>query len=182
MTIPEQADRHVILIPKVGTNLKSIIEMVLQGMQGPVFDEYRSRLHRATGHLTVALAREELLTKIAMTVGPNGPNSGQKLPNAIQQEEREDLIEHLPALLYDTAFQKLLLEDGGIIAQLAEHVLGEAEPHGTRRKFTVESLPLTVNQAILGRAAQVIYGQLKADPDYRQLVIDWINRKISTRL
>ena len=39
MTIPEQADRHVILIPKVGTNLKSIIEMVLQGMQGPVFDE-----------------------------------------------------------------------------------------------------------------------------------------------
>ena len=39
---------RVLLIPKVGTNLKSIIESILEGMVGQEFDEYRLRLRSSS--------------------------------------------------------------------------------------------------------------------------------------
>jgi hypothetical protein len=51
--------RRVLLIPKIGTNLKDIISLILQGMEGASFDEYRKRLNRATStweHVTFAVS------------------------------------------------------------------------------------------------------------------------------
>ena len=45
--------RRVLLIPKVGTNLKDIISMILEGIEGEKFDEYRERLNRASKTLAL---------------------------------------------------------------------------------------------------------------------------------
>src|SRR5207249_4405014 len=46
--IAATAKRKVLLIPKIGTNLKSVIGRILDGMHGSKFDEYRRRLEEGT--------------------------------------------------------------------------------------------------------------------------------------
>src|SRR5436305_1984304 len=52
--IPQAPNRHVLLVPKVDTNLWDVLHRVLSldGVKGdPNFEDYRSRLRRARGEL-----------------------------------------------------------------------------------------------------------------------------------
>ena len=81
--IPASANRHVLLIPKVDTNLRDVLEKILRlpGMEAPLFDDYRSRLRRATSELrTEREAREKLLNNLAVACGPERatPDAGSE--------------------------------------------------------------------------------------------------------
>ena len=70
---------RVLLIPKVGTNLRDIINLILRDVEGDEFDEYRNRLERATNSLTEAQAGEQLLSNLAIAIGPNGKHDRSTL-------------------------------------------------------------------------------------------------------
>ncbi len=57
--------RKVLLIPKIGTNLKDIITQILEGIEGEKFEEYRQRVNRAANTLTETQARVQLLNQLA---------------------------------------------------------------------------------------------------------------------
>ncbi len=169
--------RRVLLIPKIGTNLKDIISLILEGMAGASFDEYRQRLNRATSSLTEAQAREQLLNQLAAAVGPNGRGDRTKLSDV-----EDYLVGAVDSLLYDPFFRKHWLKDGGIIHQLVIHILGQrdtVEVVEERRHFSLGDLPLNVlNLGKAGKQAQDFYSFLIGDEDTQKATVDWLNRHL----
>jgi hypothetical protein len=169
--------RRVLLIPKIGTNLKDIINLILEGMAGASFDEYRQRLNRATSTLTEAQAREQLLNQLAAAVGPNGRGDRTKLSDV-----EDYLVGAVDSLLYDPFFREHWLKDGGIIHQLVIHILGQRDTVETveeRRHFSLNDLPLNVlNLQKSGQSAREFYSLLIGDEDIQRATVDWLNRHL----
>jgi len=176
--IPETKNRRVLLIPKVGTNLKGIVKIILEGMKGEKFDEYRERLEQSTNYLSEKQARELLLDSLAMAVGPNGPHGMDNL-----SEEEKYHAYNLPNLLYDPHFRGYLLRDGGIIHRLTVHILGEinrVERIEDKREFSVGDLPLNVTDFMhASKKAQGCYEDLMTYPELQQQAVDWMNKNLN---
>ncbi|MFM2062340.1 MAG: hypothetical protein RLZZ507_2010 [Cyanobacteriota bacterium] len=179
--IPSTNKRRVLLIPKIGTNLKDIINLILQDMQGEKFDEYRQRVNKATNTLTETQARVQLLNQLAAAVGDHGQRDKSQLT-----EEEIYLIENLDSLLYDPFFREYWLKDDSIIDRLVIHILGknnQIEIIEERRKFSLQDLPLNVlNLQKAGAKAQEFYGFLISDDDIQKATIDWLNKHLDTAI
>lgn len=170
-------NRKVLLIPKIGTNLKDIIGLILEGMEGKKFDEYRDRLNRAASTLTETQARVQLLNQLAAAVGDNGKRDRTKLT-----DEQNYLVDELDSLLYDPFFREYWLKDGGIIHRLVIHTLGHqdtVEIVEERRQFSIDDLPLNVlDLQKAGKQAQEFYSFLIGDDEIQKATVDWLNRHL----
>ncbi|MBD1882829.1 protein DpdH [Microcoleus vaginatus] len=166
--------RRVLLIPRIGTNLKDIISLILEGMEGASFDEYRQRLNRATSSLTEAQAREQLLNQLAAAVGPNGRGDRVKL-----SEVEEYLVDAIDSFLYDPFFRQYWLEQGGIIHQLVIHTLGnqdKVEIVNERLQFSLKDLPLDIRYLQkAGERARDFYRELYSNDEIQKAAVDWLN-------
>ena len=169
--------RKVLLIPKIGTNLKDIITLILEGMEGEKFAEYRQRVNRATNTLTETQARVQLLNQLAAAVGDNGKRDRSKLT-----EEQDYLVEELDSLLYDPFFREIWLKDNGIIHRLVTHILGyhdKIEVVEERREFGLEDLPLSeLNWQKAGKKVQDFYGFLLDNENIQKATVDWLNQHL----
>ncbi|QXE25867.1 hypothetical protein B6N60_04587 [Richelia sinica FACHB-800] len=172
--IKSTPQRKVLLIPKIGTNLKDIITLILEGIEGEKFEEYRQRVNRATNTLTETQARVQLLNQLAAAVGDNGRRDRSKLT-----DEQNYLVDELDSLLYDPFFREYWLQDGGIIHRLVIHILGyqdKVEIIEERRKFSLDDLPLNVlNLPKAGKQAQEFYSLLIGDDNIQKATVDWLN-------
>ncbi len=170
-------NRKVLLIPKIGTNLKDIVGLILEGMEGKKFDEYRDRLNRAASTLTETQARVQLLNQLAAAVGDNGKRDRTKLT-----DEQNYLVDELDSLLYDPFFREHWLKDGGIIHRLVIHTLGHqdtVEIVEERRQFSIDDLPLNVlDLQKAGKQAQEFYSFLIGDDEIQKTSVDWLNRHL----
>lgn len=168
--------RKVLLIPKIGTNLKDIIEMILsiEGTESEKFADYRQRIKRATNTLTELQAREQLLNQLAIAVGTNSQRDRSKLTDI-----QEYLVEVLDSLLYDPFFRKHWLKDSGIIHRLIVHTLGQhnkLEIIEERREFSLSDLPLNVSDLQkAGEKARDFYSALIGDEDIQKSTVEWLN-------
>jgi len=184
MKMPQEGNRKVVLIPKLGTNLKDIIARILSGMEGPQFEEYRTRLDKATANLTPEIAREMLLNQLAIAVGNEGPFSKEKLGDRREKQDRDYLVEYLPALFYDNAFRQTFMREGGIIDKLAQHTTGNVprERLDKRREFTMDDFKpedWDCKPQEMNAKARKIYMELKANPGgFRENVKSWVNRNL----
>ncbi|KAF3890430.1 hypothetical protein DA73_0400037005 [Tolypothrix bouteillei VB521301] len=170
--------RQVLLIPRIGTNLKDIIEKIINisGIETEKLNEYRQRLNQSSKTLTEAQAREHLLNNLAIQVGANGNPSDANLSN---QELQDYLIQELPALLYDHFFRQHLLKDGGIIHRLVTHTLGyqdKIEDINERREFSIGDLPLNIlDIQKAGKKARDFYSLLINNEEIQKETVNWIN-------
>jgi hypothetical protein len=161
----------VLLIPKIGTNLKSIIESILEGMVGQEFDEYRLRLQSSSNSLTKEEACKQLLANLAIAVGrPEEEN--------LIEQGFEYIIDGLPALLDDPHFKReYWLKTDSIISRLVFHIFGEqntVEDVKKRREFTLEDLPQSFRDSqYASREARDFFKKL--DEETRQEVVKWLN-------
>jgi hypothetical protein len=175
--IKSTARRKVLLIPKIGTNLKDIISLILEGIEGERFDEYRQRVNRATNTLTETQARVQLLNQLAAAVGDNGKRDRSKLT-----DEQNYLVDELDSLLYDPFFREHWLREGGIIHRLVIHILGyqdKVEIIEERREFSLNDLPLDVlNLQKAGKQAQDFYSFLIGDDDIKKATVTWLNQHL----
>lgn len=169
--------RRVLLIPKIGTNLKDIIRLILEGMEGEKFDKYRQRLNKATSRLTEAQARVQLLNQLAAAVGPNGRHERTQI-----SDEQNYLVNEIDSLLYDPFFREHWLKDGGIIHRLVIHTVGHqdiVEIIEERRQFSIDDLPLNVlNLQKAGKQAQEFYAFLIGNDEIQRATVEWLNRHL----
>ena len=187
-TIEATPNRHIVMVPKIGANLKGILQLILKGMGGTNFDEYRNRLARATDSLTMASARDRLLDELAIATGPDGPVSKEVLSGRDEMEMRDYLMASLPDLLRDPPFRKFLSRPNGIIDELAHHVIGTKdeyerlqEPRHLRGEdFDLENAGLRPDQ--INANARAFFAYLLADPRAREDVVAWINANLSWSL
>ena len=169
---------RVLLIPKVGTNLRDIISLIIKDIEGDEFDEYRSRLGMATNSLTEAQAHEQLLSNLAIAIGPNGNHDRSTL-----SETQNYLVDSLPALLFDPFFrQEYWLRVKSIIHKLVVHALGHhdsIEIVDERRQFSLSDLPKDIRDIPKASAqARDFYSFLVTDTEAQKAVIDWLNKHL----
>lgn len=181
-SICKEPHYRVLLIPKVGTNLRDILERILTGIEGSEFDEYRSRLRQATNNLTEAEAREQLLANLAISVGLSGKNDISSLSDV-----EYEIAKGLPDLLRDPYFtEEFWLKPEGIIERLVTHVLGtqnSIEDIEERRGFSIEDLPQGIlNRERASAKARDFYTHLDNDFIPRQEVIRWLNKHLDAAI
>jgi hypothetical protein len=180
LNLPQgEARRKVVLIPRGGTNLRGVVELILGDMEGPAFDRYRDRLRAATNSLSLPQARHVLLDHLALAAGPDGARGQVPDVSADEREAHEHLQTYLPALLRDQFFRSHLLQEGGIIDELVRHVLGSAdavERRENRRQFSRGDLPLSVTDyQRAGADARQIFAELSTDPWLLDMAVGWLN-------
>jgi hypothetical protein len=169
---------RVLLIPKVGTNLKDIIERILGDIEGSEFDEYRNRLRQATNTLTEAEAREQLLANLAISVGLSVKGDISSL-----SELEYEIAKGLPDLLRDPYFvEEFWLKPKGIIERLVTHILGtqnRIEDVEERRGFAIEDLPTGIlNRQKASEKARDFYTHLDSDFIPKHEVVKWLNKHL----
>jgi hypothetical protein len=101
--VPTEVTRKVLLIPRSGTNLRDIIERILNLMMGARADEYRTRLADATNSLGEDEARGHLLNNLATLI-----EYGDTADLPQSHEAEVYVATHLPALLLDWHFRQHL--------------------------------------------------------------------------
>ncbi|MCW3795385.1 protein DpdH [Paenibacillus sp. LS1] len=170
----DPSGRKVLLIPRL-TNLKEIILMILEGLEGHVFDEYRQRVQHAVGNVTLAQAKEMLHNNITLAIGPNGNHSMERL-----DDFEHYFIDNLPYLFRDPALLREWFKEDGIIHLLAEHIIGgNGGRLNERREFTVEDLPLNIS--FINQASDITistYSDLVGDNELQQRAVNWINQNL----
>jgi hypothetical protein len=180
--IPEVAGRRVILIPKAGTNLRGVLQLILEGMEGPRFDSYRERLGRVAMTMSNKEGQAHLLGSLARVVEFRG--------NEILKSEGEDadrqrrqaqdyVLKHLHHLLNDPFFRNKWLRTGGVIERIYDITLGHSQERERRdqvRQFTREDLPLNLADVTeAARAAQGFFRQLNTQPVVQEATLDVLN-------
>jgi hypothetical protein len=172
--IERTPQRRVLYIPKVRTNLRDIIDQILDEVPGEAFDRYRARLSSSTNSLSREQAREHLLAQLAIAVGPNGQSHP---PN--MSEAQEHIRDHLPHLLHDPFFRREFLKPHGFIDRLVDHILGRkatVEDVDARRSFELTDLPINlrdIDKASLD--ARDFYGFLVSVKELQHETVAWLN-------
>lgn len=180
--IRKESHYRVLLIPKIGTNLRDILERILTGIEGSEFDEYRNRLRQATNTLTEAEAREQLLANLAISVGLSAKNDISSL-----SEIEYEIAKGLPDLLRDPYFtEQFWLKPKGIIERLVTHILGTqncVEDVEERRGFSIEDLPSGIlNRERASKKARDFYTHLDNDFIPKQEVVKWLNKNLDAAI
>jgi hypothetical protein len=171
-------NRRVVRIPRVGISLRGVIERIIEGIEGPKFDDVRRKLSHARETMTHGKARETLLNMLQIEVGPNGT------PATRASTKEEKAVEKgLWDLFSDPFFKEHFLRVGGYIDRVAQHVVTGSDVVERREKpmeFSTADLPedLPAVDRDAGKAARSFYHQLSALPQIRDAAVVWINRHL----
>jgi len=176
--IEQTEKRKVLLIPKLDTNLRDILELILSGMEGSEFEKYRERLKGVGDTLTIPQARQHLLNNLAVAVGCDGRHDG--MLEELDPDMQNHLVKNLPSLLLDPFFrEEHWLKEGSIIHQLVTHILGRQDGEvqiTERQEFAVKNLPSDLSSIKkAGAKASHFYGELINDHEMQKDAITWLN-------
>ncbi|MEO2036378.1 MAG: protein DpdH, partial [Planctomycetaceae bacterium] len=156
----DKEERHVIRIPK-SSSLKSVLGRILDGLDGPEYEEIRTQLQSARAQMDSISAKQriraELLTAIERNYLAAKERQARAKTTGAKIGSQDSLwIGHgdpraLPALLKDPATEALFLQGTpdrpGIISELARHVTQDtSESDSPRRQF--ENADLLIPDAL----------------------------------
>lgn len=140
LNIPETSERMVLVVPKAGTSLRSIIELIVSRLDPAEQQPFRDALSRA-GDATMTRDGQKgrLLNELAEAVRGLAPSDPE-------DELEVELIDQLPHILYDPHMRQThFLKEKTIIADIVDHVFAapeEYKPAEDRRIFVDGDLPL----------------------------------------
>jgi hypothetical protein len=142
LQIPSTRERLVVVVPKAGTSLRSILEMLIKELPPERQAPFQEALNRTGEAIATRKGQKErLLNEIAYALGEAEPSED----SADQDLERE-LIKVLPYLFQDIHFrEKHFYQEGNIISELVDHVFAAPSayrPTEQRRSFSLEDLPV----------------------------------------
>jgi hypothetical protein len=180
LRLPLDPTRRIVYIPKYGTNLRSVIELILADMEGPAIAELRDELDKAVDSLDEAGAPTRLLNELSATIEDQS-RLPRQLPLAPNDEYRHWLETELPKLLLDNVFRSKLLEPGGVVDRLVQEALKgkQGEDKSAPFSFTVEELPLAIADATrANRDVQDLFAQLIGSSTLRDIAVELLNESL----
>jgi len=141
--------RHVILIPK-SSSLKSVLGRILQGLEGPRYEDIRGQLRAAREQMDSISAKQRIRAELLAAIERNhtvAAERKQKSRETGAELRKQDQLwcghgdpRALPSLLKDPATEILFLQGTssrpGIISELARHLTNDTtEADSPRRQF-----------------------------------------------
>ena len=184
INLPKSEKRRVLLIPKINTNLRSVLLQIVEGMEGEPFDSFRARISGAAEMDSDAVAAERLLNELAVACGRNShPDPWPDGQGGVPAEQADYFKDAAPPILLDPVFRRHLLADGGAIPRLVAHAFGrnqEVVDVEQRQQVTVADLPQRVTDfARAGKAAQEAWECIRADDETKILFVAWLNANVN---
>ncbi|MSR09285.1 MAG: hypothetical protein EXR82_07110 [Gammaproteobacteria bacterium] len=138
--IPKTPSRHVLTIPKTGTNLRGVLERIIAVMPQDQQKEYRDQLESGGQQAITSEQRcDRLIAEISLAIRKDKPSRSSLQPAAEQW-----LIEGLPSMFTDPHTRSFLQKPGSILEQLVAHVYDPStyDRVDAARAFQAEDLPL----------------------------------------
>jgi hypothetical protein len=180
LRLPHNDNYKVVYIPKYGTNLRRVIELILSDMTGDAVMGLRSELDKATDSLDEAGAPSRLLYELAASIEDcsRAPRPSPARPN---DEYRQWLEVELPKLLLDNVFRSKLMDPSGVINRLVGEALKGKQDGDTSQPFafTLEDLPLNAaNAARANRDVHAVYTQLIDSPTLKAVAVELLNENL----
>ena len=119
LQIPSTKERLVVVVPKAGTSLRSILEMLIKELPPAKQSLSRESLNRTGEAIATRKGQKErLLNEIAYALGEAEPSK-----DSPDQELERELIKVLPYLFQDIHFcAQHFYQEGNIISELVDHV------------------------------------------------------------
>ena len=176
---PTDPKAHVVYIPKSGTDLRTTIGLIIEGLDER-FDEIRESLATAQAHHPDP---EELVQRLLVEVFLKvKKRADQPLPE--DNAATTSLIKFAAALLDDSDFRKEFAQIGGPRRLLAGPLGEDIEiPDEKRTLFVLDDLPLgklTVGQ--LAESARPAYNQFSTSHAARNKFLQFINEALPSAL
>lgn len=146
--------RHVIRIPK-SSSLKSVLGRILDGLEGPRYEEIRRQLQSAREQMDDVSAKQRIRAELLTAIERNYNAARERQAKAKTTGDKignQDCLwighgdpRALPALLKDPATEVLFLQGTsdrpGIISELARHITKDtSEAESPRRQFETADL------------------------------------------
>lgn len=181
LRLPDEPKRRVVYIPKYGTNLKRVIELILSDMTGDAVSELRRELDKAVDSLDEAGAPPRLLNELAASIEDRAREPRPSPPRP-HDDYRQWLEVELPKLLLDNVFRSKLLETGGVIDRLVREALRGKQDDDRSEPFAVaiEDLPLSVADAArANRDVHALFTQLIDSPTLREVAVELLNENLA---
>jgi hypothetical protein len=181
LRLPEDPKRRVVYIPKYGTNLRRVIELILSDMAGDAVIELRRELDKAVDSLDEAGAPRRLLNELAASIEDRS-REPRPAPPRPHDDYRVWLEVELPKLLLDNVFSSKLLERGGVVERLVGEALRGKQGDDKSAPFSldIEDLPLSVADAArANRDVHALFTQLIDSPTLREVALELLNDNLA---
>jgi hypothetical protein len=180
LRLPRDESRKVVYIPKYGTNLRHVIELILADMAGDAVNNLRNELGKAADSLDEAGAPSRLLNELAASIEDRSrePRPSPTRPN---DDYRQWLETELPKLLLDSVFRSKLLEPAGVINRLVREALQGKQDDDTSEPFafTISDLPLSVADAArANKDVHALFTQLIDSSTLREVAVELLNENL----
>ena len=179
LNIPSDKGRCVVSVPRSGTSLRSVLELLIAVLPPQARLQYQRLLNKSGSYTgSSEQRRRRLLYALATAIREDSPRLSSGEPAA-----ERDLIENLPSLFADPALHERYLNDpNGIIARLVNHL---SDPSSTYRPqeqpphFGLEDLPLSnVDVNELAPKTGQFLSRIAGAGNLIQLALDVINRNL----
>lgn len=169
-------------LAKNRTSIRRVIEIVIDGMQGPAVDSAREALASAPAHTeSEQILAERLLDELALITS----EERQRNPGLDRHNEQllAKLREELPDVLRDPVVRRHLTAEGAAIPRLVGLAMqGRHDGDGLdddATQVTEGDLPLSFEKMDhVSRGARVLLGQLATLPDLAIAAINLINEAL----
>ncbi len=169
-------------LAKNRTSIRRVIEIVIDGMQGPAVDLAREALESAPAHTeSEKVLAERLLDELALTT------SEERQQNPEQDQHSEQLLAklqgELPDVLRDPVVRRRLTAEGAAIPRLVGLAMrGRRDGDGLDDdaiRVAEGDLPLPFDEVgDVSRGARTLLGQLATIPDLAIAAINLINEAL----
>lgn len=180
--------RHVIRIPK-SSSLKTILGLLLEGLQGERYDEFRERLGKAKDELNPLYAADLLKTHIKNELRKKKDNADIRLgEGGLGAKEKADLKKvrdfcldrMLPALLSDPTLEREHWGGkSGALSRISAHATKEAERGQTQEGIQFKSADFIFSPDIdlqnLNADAKKCIVHIRRDEDTREIAAGILN-------
>lgn len=157
-------NQRVIYLRKTDTNLAAVVNALLIDLEGPPFDDIRSRVSRNIGQYDPEQLPHELLDRLALAVQFSTPAEQPRDRLHAGMHKMLTSERGLPTLLRDYEYRRHLLHPDGVIVRFATELLrGRSSDEAERpAAFSSGDLKADIGSAALGPVANDCLRQLLA--------------------
>lgn len=130
----DDSSRRVVYVPKIGTSLRRVIELILDGMEGEQAEELRLALAEATDRLDARTAPSAVLAALADRIEYSPLTT---VGDSEIDDRRKTLSQALPNLLRDPFFrEQFFLREGSVVHQFVDRAMRGHRPGDGESAFT----------------------------------------------
>lgn len=175
--LEETPRRRVIYIQKRQTSLADVVDALLGGREGGIYDQIRSQVSLLGEAVDEAVLKRRILDELAeaLTTATTSDAFARPLVGA----------KGLAVLMHDPLFRDYMLRDDGFIHRRAHHAMNGQGDDDVPLEFTIDDLPIRItdledvyNVDDSGRAARDLYQRLVSNVRVQQAAVDLLNENL----